>query len=358
MYAVDLGFNPDGLITMEVLPLERTPAAHKEYYKSLLQQIRTLPGITQVGLVDNFPLGSGMSFTSVSVAGKETFLTVFATTPGYFETIGARLRAGRFPNDADYGAGLRAVVINESAARMLFPDGRVVGAEMSRAGGDRRPWTVLGVIADLRHGGPLETAPRPQNQAHVFFPLEPTASDLTEAMLIVMRISPDAPVLADQLRRVARSIGPPVLVERIRTGEELLGQSVITPRRRTVLLALLGSLGLILALVGVFGMTAYAVTRRTAEIGVRMAFGARPGQVVGRILRDAALPILIGTAVGVVAATFATKAIASFLFQTAPTDPVTFAVVALTLIATGGGAALLPALRAAQVDPASCLRSE
>ncbi len=139
-----------------------------------------------------------------------------------------------------------------------------------------------------------------------------------------------------------------MLVERIRTGEEWFGQNVITPRRRTVLLVLLGALGLALALVGVFGMTAYSVTRRTAEIGVRMAFGARPEQVVGRIVRDAALPIMIGTVVGIVGATFATQVITSFLFETAPTDPVTFAAVALTLIVTGGVAALLPALRAAR----------
>jgi ABC-type antimicrobial peptide transport system permease subunit len=120
----------------------------------------------------------------------------------------------------------------------------------------------------------------------------------------------------------------------------------------------LGALGLTLALVGVFGMTAYSVTRRTAEIGVRMAFGARPGQVVQRIVRDAAVPILIGTVVGVLGASFATRIITSFLFQTAPTDPVTFAAVAVTLVVTGGIAALIPALRAARVDPASCLRSE
>jgi predicted permease len=358
MSAVDLGFNPDALLTMEVLPLERTPAAHNEYYKAVLQQIRTLPGVSQAGIVDNFALGGGLSFTNVSVGGKGTFVNVFDSTPGYFETVGARLQAGRFLTDADYAAGLRGVVINETAARMLFPDGRAVGGEVVRAGADSRPWTVLGVIADFRHGGPLETGPRTHNQPHVFFPLEPTASDLTQAMLIVMKMSPDAPVLADQLRRVARSIGPPVLVERIRSGDELFGQSVITPRRRTVLLVLLGTLGLTLALVGVFGMTAYSVTRRTAEIGVRMAFGARPSQVVRRIVRDAAFPIVLGTIVGVVGATFATRVITSFLFQTAPTDPVTFAAVAVTLIVTGGIAALIPALRAAQVDPASCLRSE
>ena len=355
---VDLGFSPDGLVTMEVLPLDRTPAAHKEYYRSLLRQVRTTAGVSQAGLVDNFPLGGSSRYSNVSVAGKRASVTVFETAPGYFETVVATLRAGRFPSDADDAAGLRGVVINETAARALFPDGRAVGSELVRAGTDSRPWTVLGVIADFRHGGPIELIPgRMHNQPHVFFPLEPTAATLTQARLLVMRPSPGAPALADQLRRVAQSIGP-ALVERIRTGEEWFGQNVITPKRRTVLLVLLGALGLILALVGVFGMTAYSVTRRTAEIGVRMAFGARPSQVVRRIVRDAAYPILIGTVVGVVGASFATRIITTFLFQTAPTDPVTFAAVAVTLIVTGGLAALIPALRAAQVDPASCLRSE
>ena len=144
MSAVDLGFNPDALLTMEVLPLERTPAAHKGYDKSALQQIRTLPGVSQAGIVDNFALGGGLSFTNVSVGGKGTFVNVFDSTPGYFETVGARLQAGRFLTDRDYAAGLRGVVINETAARLLFPDGRAVGGEVVRAGGDSRPWTVTG----------------------------------------------------------------------------------------------------------------------------------------------------------------------------------------------------------------------
>jgi ABC-type antimicrobial peptide transport system permease subunit len=125
-----------------------------------------------------------------------------------------------------------------------------------------------------------------------------------------------------------------------------------------VLLGLLGGLGLTLALVGVFGMTAYAVTRRTAEIGVRMAFGARPDQVVGTMLRDAAIPIRAGTAAGVGGALLAGRTIESFLFQTAPTDPGTLAAVACTLVVTGCAAALVPALRAARVDPVLTLRAE
>ena len=138
-------------------------------------------------------------------------------------------------------------------------------------------------------------------------------------MSIVMRPSERVTDLPDRLRRVAQGIGPRVLVERIRTGEELFGDRVVTPRRRMVLLGLLGGLGLVLALVGVFGMTAYSVTRRTAEVGVRMAFGALPSQVVRTMLRDAAVPIAIGTALGVAGAIAATRIIESFLFATPQT---------------------------------------
>lgn len=354
--AVDLGFNPNGLVTMQVLPLDRNPGAHKAYYVALLQQIRTVPGISSVGLVDYFALGGGTSFSSVSVAGTSTGATVFEAMPGYFETVGATLRDGRLPTDVDYASGLRGTVINESAARALFPDRPAVGGEFTRAGRDTQPWTVLGVIADLRHGGPLDT--RNQKQPQVFFPVEPTESDLNQAMMVVVRPSGDVPGLADRLRRVAHSIGPRVLVERIRTGEDWFGDRVITPRRRTVLLGLLGGLGLAMALVGVFGMTAYAVTRRTAEIGVRMAFGARPGQMVLTMLRDSAVPIAVGTVLGVGGAALATRGIESFLFETAPTDTVTLVSVVVTLATAGCLAAVVPALRAAKVDPATNLRAE
>ena len=356
--AVDLGFEPEGLVTMEVLPLDRDPAAHKAYYAGLLQQLRTLPGIASAGIVDNFPLGGSTTFSSVTVAGKGHGTTMFEFTPGYFEAIGATLRDGRLPTDADYASGFRGAVINESAARLLFPDGPAVGREVGRAGDDTRPWTVLGVVADLRHGGPLATTAREPRTEAVYFPLEPTKYDLTTAMLVVVRPAGDTAGLGERLRRAAQSVGPRVLIERIRTGDELFGARVITPRRRTVLLGLLGGLGLTLALVGVFGMTAYAVTRRTAEIGVRMAFGARPRQVVQTMVRDAALPIVIGTVLGIGGAVMATRIIESFLFETAPTDPVTLGAVAVMLALAGGLAALLPALRAAKVDPASCLRAD
>jgi predicted permease len=354
--AVDLGFTPQGLTTMEVLPLERSAAAHKEYYVQLAQRLRTIPGVTSVGLVDNFALGGGTSFSNLDVGGKGHFMTMFDMLPGYLETIGATLREGRLPTDADYSAGFRGIVLNESAARTLFPDGGTVGRTALRSGGGE-PWTIIGVVADLRHGGPLYPPERDADRMQAFFPLAPSDDD-NQAMTIVVRTSGSVPALAEHLRRTALSIGPRVLVERIRSAEALFGDRVITPRRRTVLLALLGGLGLTLALVGVFGMTAYAVSRRTAEIGVRMAFGARPAQVVRTIVRDSALPIALGVLIGVGGALLATRTIESFLFQTAPNDPATLAAVAVLLALAGCVAAIVPALRAAKVDPASSLRTE
>ena len=311
-----------------------------------------MPSLSSVGIVDHFALAGGTSFSGVKVNGTDIDTAIFRATPGYFETIGAHLVDGRFPTPAG-AAG--QVVINESAARKMFPDGPAVGRELTRRGNDQL-LTVAGVIRDLRHGGPLDE--RSVGQAQVFFPLEVTKFDLTTRMMVVARPSANAASTGTELADAARAIGPRVLIERIRDANEYFIDRVVTPRRRMILLALLGGLGLVLALVGVFGMTAYAVSRRTAEIGVRMAFGARPDQVVRTMLRDSAIPIVIGTVLGVVGAAMSARVIQSFLFDTAPTDGVTLVTVALTLAVSGCVAALLPAMRAARVDPALTLRAE
>lgn len=356
--AVDLGFDTDGLVTMDVLPFERTSAAQKEYYTQLVQRLRTVPGVSSVGLVDHFALGDITAFSSVIVGRDGTAATVYETMPGYLETIGATVRQGRLPSDAEYASGFRVVVVNDSLARELFPDGSAIGRTVTRPGKPDHPWTIVGVVADLRHGSPLNAVDRDQERFQTFFLVDSNGLELTSPMTVVLRTAGDVPGLGDQLRRVAQSIGPRVLVERIRSANDLFGERVITPKRRTVLLGLLGALGLVLALVGVFGMTAYAVSRRTSEIGVRMAFGARPGQVVRTIVRDSALPIAVGVMVGVGASLLATRTIESFLFQTQPNDPATLAAVAVVLAVAGGIAALVPALRAAKIDPATSLRAD
>jgi predicted permease len=353
MYAVDLGFKPGGLVMMEVLPLDADPAVHQAYYTELVRQVRAMPGIGSVGLVDRFALGTGVSVTEVVSTGDPVQVSMFKAMPGYLETIGAALGAGRLPTDEDVAAGVRGAVINESAARMIFSSEPAVGREFRTLGAASDPWTVIGVIADFRHGGP-RSAYSPQ----VFFPFDPVQGDLGDGKMVLIRPRGATPDLFGRLRRTAQAIGPRVLVERVRTADELFGLHVVTPRRRTILLSLLGGLGLVLAIVGVFGMTAYAVGRRTVEVGVRMACGGRPGQMVWMMVRDAANPIAVGTAAGLGGALLGTRAIESFLFETTPTDPGTFAALALTLVTAGGLAALVPALRAARVDPVAALRAE
>jgi putative ABC transport system permease protein len=352
---VDLGFDADGLIAMQLTPLAQEPAAHRQYYELLRARLRTVPGITAVSIVDNFALGDSSTSTTLASPAARTGSWIFEVTPAYFETIGARLRSGRFLSEGDYASHHRGVVITETAARVFFSGEDAVGGELRRPG-SAESWNVLGVIGDLRHLGPINT--RNEGRPQVFFPYEPTKNRLGRPMTVVVRASAPAAGLEEQLRRIAQSLGPRVVVEYVKSADALFTETVITPRQRTILLTLLAVLGLTLALVGVFGTTAYAVTRRTPEIGLRLAVGARPGQVVRKMASDAAGPIVIGTIIGLGATAWLTRAIESFLFQTSPTDPATLTAVAAVLMTTAAIAALVPAMRAARVDPADMLRAE
>ncbi len=350
--AFDLGFDPDGLVAMEVLPLSPDPGVHETYYLELLSHLRATVGIASAGGVDNFSLGDSMMFTAVQVGGESTLITMFRVLPGYFETIDVELLDGRLPTDQDHASGYRGAVINRAAARRIFPDGAAVGRRFTRLGQSER-WTVLGVVGNIRHGGPLSVQ---LTNSQVYLPFEASEANMTRAMTIVVRPSGSGPNPLGQLRSVAQSVGPRVLVESVRTADDWFGDRVATPRRRTLLLGLLGGLGLVLTLVGVFGITAYAAARRTAEIGVRIAFGATRPQVVWMIVRDSVVPIVAGTLLGLGGAAVGARIIRTFLFQTEPTDPLTFVAVALMLAGAGTLAALIPAFRASRVDPTRTLR--
>jgi ABC-type antimicrobial peptide transport system permease subunit len=187
-------------------------------------------------------------------------------------------------------------------------------------------------------------------------PHESKISPMPQAM--VMRLRDGASLSIDRLKQTAEAIGPRVLVGRARPAADIVGQQVARPRHRMLLLTLLGTFGLLLTLVGIFSMTAYAVARRTREIGVRVAFGARPAQVMGIMMRDAVWPVAVGLAVGLGGTYYATRLITSFLYQTTPHDPATLTAAAGLLAAAACLAAWLPARRAASVDPVTAVRTE
>jgi predicted permease len=350
--AIDVGFEPDAMVTMDVVPVETNPAAHQAYYRALIQRVREIPGIAAAGGGDRPPLDGSGSYTSATINGRSISIALRSVMPGYFEAIGMPLRQGRFLTEADYN-GPPSAVLGESAARAMFPGQSAVGQAFVL---QKKSWTVIGVVGNARLKSPLiQDRARPDLYL-MHQPAERSRSG--PGVTVVVRPEGQIPRLAEQLRHAAHAVGPPVIVERIRHGREWFDDRVATPRQQAILLSLLGGLGLLLTLVGIFGTTAYAVARRTQEVGIRMALGARVGQMVGAIVLDAAWPVVLGLAIGLAGAAAVTRVIGSFLFETAPTDPLTFVTTAVALAATALMAAWIPARRAAHVDPVKALRAE
>jgi putative ABC transport system permease protein len=346
--AVDVGFDPSAVLTMEVEPIDPAPAVREQYYPALLTAIRTLPEVAAAGAVDALPLRDGSTVTFVK--GVRTQLHMRQILPGYFEALGLPVKLGRLPTESDRTGAEHVALINEEAARVFFAPGSPVGQFLQTAGKGVLPHRIIGVVGNLRHSGPRWPA-----EAEIYVMYGQTTPN---PLRIVLRPRASAVVPGDRLRQMVQAVGPKVLVGPIRSGADDLGKTVLNPRRRTLLLSLLGGLGMLLTLVGIFSMTAYAVARRTQEIGIRMAFGAEPAHVVRTMVRDAAWPALAGLSAGMAGAFYATRIIASFLFQTTSHDPATFAAVALLMGVAALVAAWMPARRAARVDPVIALRAE
>jgi len=353
LVSVDLGFDAAHAVTLEVEPLTPDPAARRTYYAGLVDSVRRLPEVESAGAIGQLALEGGGQYgfaradTGAGVEGMQ-----HAVLPGYFEATGVRPLAGRLFEEGDRVTG-DAVVANLAASRTYFA-GNAVGHTLRTEGKTPRQLRIVGVVPDIRHSGPQADA-RP-----VLYMLPDPATTETSLtrMAILLRLRPGVSVPIERLKQTAESIGPRVLVERMRPLSALMGEQVVRPRHRMLLLTLLGGFGVLLTLVGIFSMTAYAVARRTREIGVRVAFGARPGQVVGTMLRDILWPVAIGIAAGLAGTYYATRVISSFLFATTPHDPGTHLMAVGLLAAAAALAAWLPARRATRVDPVTALRAE
>lgn len=351
LLSVDVGFDPASVLTMEVEPAATEPATLRRYYDRLIADIRKLPEVEAAGGISSLPLGNGasrMGFLKRDPSG--TGLMVREITPGYFEAMGLPARSGRSFTETDWTDGESVAVVNEAARKQFFSGANPIGAQIEIDGPDERPMRVVGVVGNIRPSGP-----RGRIEPEVF---RLYGRGQPGALSVVMRTRSGESPSSERLRNLARASGTPVVIGNIRRGSEWLGERVETQRNRAVLLSLLGAFGLALTLVGIFSATAYAVVRRTQEIGIRVAFGATPLSVVMAIVADMAWPVVIGVMVGMGAAWFATSLVRTFLFQTTSRDPVSFTVVAAFMAATALIAAWIPARRAARVDPVIALRAE
>ena len=282
-------------------------------------------------------------------------------TPGYFDAVGMHIIAGRDFSDADGPDAPRVAIVNSVAARRLWPGQDPIGKRIGccEQTPDKQPlWKiVVGVAGDVRSSGPA-TAPRPE----FYLPLSQTPDDAwnwtQRTMYIVARTEGDPASLAPPLRAIVGRIDPELPLYDVRQMDQRLAGSLATARFNTLLLSLLGGVGLLLAASGIYGVIAYFVSQRTQEIGVRIALGASTGNVVRLILGQALRPVAIGAALGVAAALVASRVLASQLFGVSRTDPLTMAAVVATLIGVALAASAVPARRAAAVDPTRALQSE
>lgn len=363
---VPLGFSPDGVLTLRMaLPRAGygTPERVVAAYQRLLEDVRALPGVASAGVVRALPLATTIGDWGMMVDGYTPPPGTNAkgdwqiVSDGAFEAMGMRLVRGRWFTSADTTASQPVAVVNETLARTYFADGEAVGRRVRFRNGGDFPWAVIvGIVADERHNGVTVASKEkfyvPHSQWHVL-----TENAIRNAFLVV-RTGDDPRALAGPLRAAVRRLDPNVPIANVRPMTEVVAAALATPRLTGFVLGAFAVAALVLAIVGLYGVLSYLVARRAHEIGIRMALGAERGQVLSMIVRYGLTLAALGLVVGLAGAFGATRLMRGLLYAVQPTDPITFVVVPVVLLAVAVVASLVPALRAMRVSPMVALRTE
>lgn len=366
---VDPGFNPDGLLTLQVSLPDATypePQQVTAFYQRLLDRASRLPGVqgaaAMTGLPPNRPVNANdMDFEGMEQKEGGPFHNVDYwqfVTRDYFKTMEIPLVDGRSFGPADAQGSNGVVVINQAMAKLFWPDRSPLGQRIRGGGrGDDRSWqTIVGVVGDVKQGG-LDK----KTGTEVYFlhdQAQETVNFMPDTMYLVVRTAKDPLSLVGDVRSEIRKLDPALPLADVRTMNRVVYQSVGEPRFLAFLVMVFAAVALALAAVGTYGVLAYMVEQRTQEIGVRMALGAQASQVLSMILGQGAWLVGLGLLLGVGGALAMRRVLASVLFGVVPTDPAILGTVLLILAAVGLLACYLPARRAMRVDPLVALRSE
>ena len=364
---VDLGFQPEHVLTLQLRPPEasyKAPESVVAFYRALLDRVRGLPGVRAAGLVRSLPLAASIGDWGLDIEGfvespgnnaKGDWQVV---SDGAFEALGERLVRGRTFTAGDTAEALPVAVINETLARTYWPGQDPIGKRMRMGSATTRPWmTVVGLVKDERHNGVTAAIKEKFFVPYAQFP-RAREGDAARGMTLVLRVAGEPMRLVNPIRAEVRALDPRLPVANVRLMTDVVDASMATPRLTGTLLTIFAGLALVLAAVGVAGVLAYLVSRRRREIGIRMALGASRANVLALILRRGVLYAGVGIAAGVAVALFLTRLMEGLLFGVAPRDPLTFVAVSAILLVIAALASLVPALRAARVDPLEALRSE
>jgi putative ABC transport system permease protein len=356
---VNPGFVTTRLLTWQMnLPVTLTnPTDRLAFYRDFFARMEALPGVESVGGTTRVPLGS----TSVSATiQRERVPLSLAELPevqfhramhDYFQTMGISIRRGRGFDPTDGPTAPPVAIINEAAARTLFADTDPLGQRVRIGSAPEGPWmTIVGVIGDIRHRG-LEEEPRPE--LYITYLQNPPV-----APFIVLRTTSDPALLADTVRAELRRIDKNIPLYDMRTMSTLRSDTVSTRRFILLIVAAFGVLALGLAAIGVYGVMSLIVSERTREVGVRLALGAEPSQLLTMVVGQATKLAAIGVAIGVAAALALAPLLDSQLYGVASIDPLTFITVPVALLLIAALAAAVPARKAMRIDPLTALRIE
>jgi putative ABC transport system permease protein len=358
----DPGFHPHNVLTATVsLPLARYKErpAQARFFTELLARLEPRAGVLAVGAIPEAPFSGSDNDNNFTIEGQvppakghEPDAWIRRVSPGYFRAIGLPVVAGRPFTTADQATAERVVMVNRTLQKRFFHGAPVVGKRLRLGGVDsKQPWSrIVGVVADIRHRG-LDSEP----EVEIYVPHEQLPA---RAMTLVIRASGDPLQMVPVLRAELRALDPNLPLAGIATMDELIATSLAIPRFVGMLLAAFAALALLLAAVGIYGVTAYSVGQRRHEIGVRVALGASHAQVVGTVLGRGIVPAAWGMLAGLGSAYAMSHAMGSLLTTVSATDPASFAGAVGLLGAVVLLANYLPARRAAATDPVRALRAE
>jgi putative ABC transport system permease protein len=362
---VDLGFNPENLVTMKmVLP----PSRYSQYRQrvgfgdQVLERVQTLPGVASAGMTTNIPLEREISYDAIfNVEGgpppnpNNVPITSYrVVSPNYLETLGATLIKGRLINKNDRAETLPIVVVSQEFARQAWPGEDPIGKRVRRVrAGQTFPWmTVVGLVKDVKE----DLFNYRINRPVWYVPYAQVENDFP--VNLIVRASVDPTSLVAALRDVIHRVDPDQPVSDIMTMNTILSGVLVTERFGAILMGALAISGLLLASIGLYGVMAYSVSQRTGEIGLRVALGAQPKDVLGLIIGYGMKLTLVGVAVGLVMAWSTTRLLASLLFGLSATDIATFSAISVLLGLVGLFACYFPARSAMRLNPVEALRYE
>jgi putative ABC transport system permease protein len=361
---VNPGFNTNNILTARI---SLSPQKYRDagemtaFYQQVLERIKTLPGVQGVGLVSNLPIGGGDQSGGFIIEGQPApkpgempIASIRIASPDYFRTLGIPIIRGRSFTEQDTSGQPAVVLINETLAHQYWPKDDPIGKRVKnpgQAGTTEPPWlTIIGVVGDIKHGA---LTANPKSELYFNYLQGPARN-----MVFVIHTASEPLALGPAVRAQVLSVDKEQPLSDIRSLDEIISDSVYLNRFSMVLLGIFATVALILATVGIYGVMSYAVTQRTHEIGIRMALGAEPRDILRLVVKQGLMLGLIGIGLGLLAAFAVTRVMESLLYGVGVSDPLIFVAVSLLMAVVACLASYIPARRATRVNPLIALRYE